>query len=271
MLTALRGFRDFVSTNLRERKRTMAMARIEVAKRYSGATLSYLWAVVKPSVFIAVYWFAISVGVRRGAPVGEAPFIAWLIPGILPWFFMSEVLTVGGSSIRNNKRLVTKMVYPVSTIPTFTVLGLYLTHIALIAVAAALFVFAGFGVTAHVVQMLYYVSCSFALALALALLLSTLTVLSRDVEHMIKSVVQVLFWMTPIIWPLSSLGAFWRHVVMLNPIVYLVEGYRNAFVYGRWFYTQWYYGLYFWAIVIAVVLFGSYLYEKTHGEFADVL
>ena len=49
--------------------------------------------------------------------MGEVPYILWLIPGIMPWFFISDALTIGGSAIRSNSHFVTKMVYPVATLP----------------------------------------------------------------------------------------------------------------------------------------------------------
>ena len=271
MLTALRSLITITKENIAECGRTLAMSRIDLAKRYSGASLGYFWAVLKPSLFVTVYWFAIAIGVRGGAPIAGVPFIYWLIPGIAPWFFMSEALTIGGSAIRNNKRLVTKMVYPVSTIPTFTVLALFLVHVALVAFVCVVFVLTGFGLSLYALQLPYYLACSFALALSLGLLLSTLTVLSRDVEHMIKSTVQVMFWLTPIIWPIASLGAWMRRVIMINPLVYLVEGYRNSLVSERWFFDQVAYTVYFWGFVTAVALLGSFLYAKSRAEFPDVL
>jgi ABC-type polysaccharide/polyol phosphate export permease len=262
---------QIIRVNAQERERTFAMAVMELRKRYVGAKLGYYWAIIRPAIFITVYWFAIAVGLRGSRVIGDVPYIFWLIPGIVPWFFMADAMNIGGSSIRSGKRLVTQMVYPVQTIPTFTVLSLYLAHLALAAVALIFFLASGAGLTLHVIQLPYYLLCAFALAMAISSVLSTLTVLSRDVEHITKSVVQFLFWMSPILWSADGLASPLRQVILANPIAYITDGYRNAFLGRAWFYEQWEWALYFWAVVLVLSLLGAYLYDKMRGDFADVL
>ncbi|MDP2401632.1 MAG: ABC transporter permease, partial [Actinomycetota bacterium] len=260
-----------VRTNAIHWRRTLGMARVEVIKRYSGSLLGIFWGIVRPSLFIAVYWFAISIGLRGERLFGDTPFILWLAPGIIVWFFISDALTVGGSSIRKNSHLVTKMVFPVATIPTFTVLSLLVVHLMVLTVVVVIFLASGYGLSVYALQTAYYLLCAVSFSIVAATLLSTLTAVSRDVGHMIKSVMTVLFWLTPIIWPLDRLEGPVRYVIMLNPITYIVQGYRNSFVLDRWFYQQWEYGLYFWGVMLVLTLLTSYLFAKLKGEFADIL
>ena len=58
-----------------------------------------------------------------------------------------------------------------------------------------------------------------------------------------------MFWLTPILWSADNLPRPLKQVVMANPITYIVSGYRNAFVYERWFYQDWQYMLYFWGVM----------------------
>lgn len=66
-----------------------------------------------------MYWFAFSIGLRAGKPVNGYPFFLWLIAGLVPWFYMGDMITGGTNCIRRYSYLVTKMKFPVSTIPTF--------------------------------------------------------------------------------------------------------------------------------------------------------
>jgi ABC-type polysaccharide/polyol phosphate export permease len=271
LLTAARAFVDIFNTNRREFPRSMAMARVDLMKRYSGSSLGIFWALVRPMIFVAVYWFAIAVGIRGGKPMGDDPYIIWLLPGIFPWFFISDSLTTGGSSIRNHKHLVTKMVYPVATIPVFTVISLFFVHLILLGIVLAILLLSGYGLTAYALQLPYYVFCALAFCFVVATLLSTLTAVSRDIEHLVKSTVQVLFWLSPILWSIDRFTGVIRKLIMLNPLAYIIEGYRNALVYERWFYQQPLYFAYFWGFLLVLALVTSFLFAKLQGEFADVL
>lgn len=272
MLTAFRSLANIVSVNARYFARTVAMARFELAKRYSGSLFGYFWALVKPTLFISVYWFAISIGIRGGKPMdGNIPYVLWLLPGILPWFFISDAMTVGGTSIRENKHLVTKMVFPVETIPTFTVISLLIVHLMLLTLGILVFVFSGFGVTIYALQLPYYLFATVAFCLVVATFLSTLTVVSTDIGHLVRSTTTVMFWLSPILWQVNKFTGWTKRVILLNPIAYPVEGYRNCFVEPHWFFHQWKYGLYFWGFLLLLSLLTGYLYAKLRSDFADVL
>ena len=271
MLYAIDNLIAMTRTNVEHFKLTLGMARVDLAKRYSGSTLGIFWAVVRPVVFISVFWFAVAVGFRGGGVREGVPVIFWLTPGIIAWFFVSESITQAGSSIRRNSHLVTRLVFPVATIPTFTVLALFFAHLMVLAVIIIIFIASGQGLTIYFLQLPYYVLCTLAFSIVAATFFSALTAVSKDVGHLIASLMTVLFWVTPIIWPLEPLGGTLKHAIMLNPITYLVQGYRNAFVFDHWFFEQWEYTLYFWGFMLVFALLTSYLFAKLKDDFADIL
>ena len=203
--------------------------------------------------------------------MGDVPYILWLLPGIIPWFFLSDSLTTGGTAIRANSHLVTKMVYPVATIPVSEVLSLFYVHMMMLGIMIAIFLFSGFGLTVYFVQIVYWVATCLLFAIVVATLLSALTAVSRDIGHMVKSTIQALFWLSPILWSADRLDGTLRLIIMANPIAYLVQGYRNCFVYETWFFEQWRYMAYFWLLMLGLILFTSFLFTKLQNEFADVL
>jgi ABC-type polysaccharide/polyol phosphate export permease len=268
------AFNDFlrlVRINAQNIRRTYAMAQVTLTKRYSGSALGVTWALVKPMIFVAAYWFAIAIGLRGSMPMGDVPYILWLVPGLMPWFFISDALTTGGAAIRSNSHFVTKMVYPVATLPISEVLSLYFIHLMLMCITVALFVVSGFGLSVYFLQVPYYLLCALAFAAVISMLLSALTAISRDVLQAVKSVTTLMFWLTPILWSADNLPSPAKEVVMANPITYIVSGYRNAFVYQRWFYQDWQYMLYFWAVIAILALLASFIFTKLEPEFADVL
>jgi ABC-type polysaccharide/polyol phosphate export permease len=113
--------------------------------------------------------------------------------------------------------------------------------------------------------------CCIAFTAVLATLLSALTAVSQDVLQAVKSLITLLFWLTPVLWSADKLGSPLKQIVMANPIVYIITGYRNTFVNQRWVFQDWQYAIYFWTAMVVLTLLASYLFTKLEPEFADVL
>ena len=134
-----------------------------------------------------------------------------------------------------------------------------------------IFVISGQGLSIHILQLPYYMLCAlvFSRGRGDVLLYAHRAQQGCGTSHRVDH--DVLFWLTPIIWPLEQLEGTLKHIIMLNPITYLVQGYRNAFVFDHWFFEQWEYTLYFWAFMIVFALLTAYLFAKLKDDFADIL
>ena len=117
-----KSYKDAFLVNIKEHTQhtpqVVKLSFADLKKTYHGSALGWAWAVIKPVVTIFVYWFAIAVGLRQGGDVDGYPYILWLISGIVPWFYMGDTITGGTGCIRKYSYLVTKMQFPVTTIPT---------------------------------------------------------------------------------------------------------------------------------------------------------
>ena len=266
-----RSLAAVIGTNCRYAKQTFHMAIIELKKTYASSSLGLVWAAVKPTLFVLVYWFGIHYGIRGGKDTESEPFLLWLIAGILPWFFISECLVQGGTSIRRHRHLVTKAVFPVATIPTITEISLFLVHLGLLAVATVVFAVSG-QLTWSAFQLLYGAACLFLLMWVVDLFFSALVVVSRDFEYFLKSAVQVLFWLSPILWRVDRIRDYrWLYyIVRANPITDIIEVYRDAF-FGRVGFTHFVQLGCFWAEMIVGLLLSCWVYKRLEGEFADIL
>ena len=133
-------FIQIVKEHFEYMQQILKLARADLIKTYRGAALGWSWAIIKPTVQIFVYWFAFEIGLRSGKPVNGFPFFLWLISGLVPWFYISDMLTSGTESIRKYSYLVTKMKFPVATIPTFVSLSKLFVDVLLIIVMLLIFV-----------------------------------------------------------------------------------------------------------------------------------
>lgn len=266
-----KSFAEVIRTNVKNGRQTLNMAMIELKKTYASSTLGMVWALIKPALFVLVYWFGIQFGIRGGASDDGEPFILWLIAGILPWFFVSESLVQVGMSIRNHRYLVTKSVFPVATIPTITEVSLFTVHLMLVAIATVIFAIAG-RLTAAFFQIFYGMLCLFVLMWVCGMLFSALVVVSRDFEYMLKSATQILFWLSPILWRIEKIaGIRWLYyLIRINPISYVIEVYRDAF-FGRICFVNVAQLACFWAEMLVGALIACFVYKRLEREFADIL
>ena len=133
---------EIIKDHIQYRQQIFKLAKADLVKTYRGAALGWAWAVIKPAVTIFVYWFTFQVGIRGiGNEVDGFPYFLWLISGVIPWFYMSDMITGGTECIRKYSYLVTKMKFPISTIPTFFSISKYMVHLALLAIMIVIFCF----------------------------------------------------------------------------------------------------------------------------------
>ena len=132
-------FKEILKDHIRYRHQLVSLAISDLKKQYAGSALGIAWALIRPAILIFVFWFAFTFGLRHGADKNGFPFFLWLIAGMIPWFYMRDMFTGGANSIRKYKFLVTKIKYPVSTIPTFVSISNLVTHIGLLAIMMIIF------------------------------------------------------------------------------------------------------------------------------------
>lgn len=276
MISAFKSLANIIAVNAKNFRQSVSMAAVQLNKAYSGSSFGMVWAFVKPVLFVLVYWFGITIGIKGGS-YGDVPYIYQLIAGILPWFFISEAWLKCGTSIRRNKHLVTKTVFPISTIPMFEEMYLFFIHLILVGLATVIFAFSGY-ISVSFIQIIYGMICIFVLIWSISLIFSACVVISRDFEHLIKSLTQVLFWLSPILWNIEKVEKYKviHFIVRLNPVSYVTEVYRAAFLGSNgntysWFFYDIKGTVCFWIEIVVIALLGSYLFKKLEREFADIL
>jgi teichoic acid transport system permease protein len=225
---------------------------------------------------IAVYSFVFGAGFRQGKPISEhISYFEWLLAGISVWFFINQSILLGSKSIYTRIRMVSKMSFPMSVIPTFVIITKFYQHLMVLAAVIIILQCTGAYVTIQVLQLPYFMLSTIALMVSLSLITSTLATIVRDVQMIIQSIMRILFYLTPILWPLDM---FEHHkwiqtIVMLNPLNYLIEGYRSSLLgYPSWFSIDRYgYTLYFWAMVLILFVLGAWIHTKFRDRFVDFL
>ncbi|MCI5899950.1 MAG: ABC transporter permease [Firmicutes bacterium] len=254
------------------RKLIFQLARNDFKKKYAGSYLGIVWAFVQPVVTIMVYWFVFGLALRNPTP-RPVPFVLWLIAGLVPWFFFQDGLVNGTNALLEYNYLVKKVVFRIDILPMVKVVSAIFVHLFFVLVTLILYTAMGYFPTIYTLQVIYYTFCVFVLVLGLSYMTSSVVVFFRDLTQVINIALQVGVWMTPIMWSLDDvgIGGILAKILKLNPMFYIVQGYRDAFVNKVWFWERPWLSLYFWIVTLVFWLIGTRLFKKLKVHFADVL
>ena len=248
------------------------LSRNDFKSKYAGSYMGIVWAFLQPVVTVLVYWFVFTMGGRPtiGAD-GKYPFVLWLIVGIVPWFFFSDALSQGTSALLSYQFLVKKVVFKISILPIIKIISALFIHLFLIGVTLILLIFSGYYPSLYWLQLPYFIVCEFLLVLGMSYITCSIVVFFRDLGQIISIALQVGVWITPIMWNLNSMSRTWQVIFKLNPVYYIVDGFRMSLLDKMWFWEHFYSTAYFWIFTVVMFLFGALIFKRLKVHFADVM
>lgn len=248
------------------------LSKNDFKSKYSGNYLGIFWAFVQPVVTVLVYWFVFAVMRGDWGLDGNGyPFVLWLIAGIVPWFFFSDALSQGTGALLSYEYLVKKVVFKISILPIIKVISAMFIHLFFVAFSLILLMCYGYMPDLYSLQIVYFTLCMFLLTLAISYITCSVVVFFRDLGQIISIALQVGIWITPIMWNIEILPRPLQIVFKLNPVFYVVDGYRMALLDKMWFWEHFYSTAYFWMFTVVCFLFGALVFKRLKVHFADVL
>ncbi len=256
---------------------TFKLAKNDLKNRFAGSYLGTIWAFVQPVVTILLFWFVFEKGLhagpqglREGIPV---PFILWLTAGLVPWFFFQDSVISGTNTLYEYAFLVKKVVFSIGILPAVKVISNLFVHIAFVGIMLIIYIAMGMPPDIYAVQIIYYSFAMFCLALAVVYTTSALCVFFKDLANIVGILMQVLMWSTPIMWNIDAMNPspVLGFILRLNPMFYIVQGYRDSMIGGVWFFEKPYLTLYFWVLTLVLFLIGTTVFRRLRVHFADVL
>lgn len=249
--------------------RILSLIKYERLAKNRESKLGSLWDILSPIIQIGTYWFVFGLGIRGGKPVGDIPYMMWMLGGLIPWFFLSACIRTGTSSILSKVSVLEKMNFPTSILITTSVLNEMISHLIMIGIVYVIFLIQGYHPNITNINLIYYLFCATFFSISFGLVFSVLTMLARDVKNIVTSSMRMLFYITPVLWTTDKLPVFIQGVMKLNPLSYIIEGYR-ASLFPSLSPMNALAGLYFWAITICMFMFGCKLIHKYRYKFLDL-
>lgn len=247
------------------------LAKNDFKKRYAGSYLGAVWAMIQPVVTVFMYWFVFdNLGFMRGG-MTDVPYVLFLTAGLVPWFFFTESLTNGTMALLEYNYLVKKVVFKISILPIIKIIAATFIHAFFVLVLLVIACIYGYYPTIYTIQIFYYSICMFIFVLALSYTTCAVVIFFRDLSQIINIVLQIGMWATPILWNIESIGGIWKTVFKINPLVYIVNGYRSAIYEREWFWQDFYSTVYFWIVTVVLFLIGAVIFKRLKPHFADVM
>lgn len=246
------------------------LAQNDFKTRYAGSYLGVFWAFVQPIITVLIYWFVFQVGFKS-APIDDFPFVLWLIAGIVPWFFFSEALMNATNSLIEYSYLVKKVVFKISVLPVVKIISALFVHAFFVVFTILVYALNGYGVGVYSIQIIYYSICTLYLALGITFATSAMILFFRDLGQVINIILQIGMWMTPIMWNYNMVSEKYQWILKINPMYYIVEGYRDTFINKIWFFERFNQTIYFWIISTCLFFIGMIIFKKLKPHFSDVL
>ena len=253
------------------------LARDDFRQKFAGSYLGIFWAFVQPVVITLVYWFVFQKALHAGTQAAregiEVPYVLWLIAGLVPWFYFSEAVNTGAHVLLEYSFLVKKVVFNIRILPAVRILSSLFVHVFFVAFMLFLYAVSGLRPTLYAIQLVYYSFCMLALCLGLCYLTGSVSVFFRDLTQVINILLQIGIWFTPIMWNIQAMNFSkpLMALLRLNPMFYVVQGYRDALIGHVWFWQRPGQTILFWAVTVVIWILGQTVFNRLRPHLADVI
>ena len=259
---------------IRKRRLVWDLSKADFRKRFVGSYFGIVWMFVQPMVTVLIYFLVFQIGLKSEPPIPGAPYVLWLVPGIVPWFFFSETLNCITNCLQEYHYLVKKVVFQVEILPIIKLLSCLLVHSFFVLIMLLMFGIYRWSVFFTWVQLVYYSFAASLLALGIGYFTSAVNVFFKDMAQIVSICLQFGMWLTPIMYHESLFAdeAPWAVTLLkLNPFYYISTGYRDSMLTGDWFWMRPKLTLYFWAVTLVMGLVGLKVFKRLRPHFSDVL
>ena len=244
----------------------------DIKERYAGSVMGVFWTFLQPLLQILLFWLVFSqiMKIRIRVDTGEIPFLAFLLSGLLPWFALQEGVIRGASSIVDKRHIIKKVIFPAELFPITAVTSSFAHHgIGFLIFLVVYFIWKGDISLFQIYFTAGLVFIQIVLTTGLSFIFSSLTVYLRDIAQVLGMVMQALFYMSTILFPITAIPDKLKFFISINPATALSEAYHSVILYNRL--PEAGSMIYLNVVTVFVFIAGVYLFRKLKKGFADVL
>lgn len=246
----------------------------DIKKKVSGSYFGYFWLVFKPIISILIMWWVFTYGFRTPPVSNQGSFIVWLSSGLIIWFFLADSLSAATESLIEYRFLLKQSAFSAYKIIFAKIATSNISLLSLLILLSFLYIYTQEKHSIYVFLSIYYIIALQILIFAMSLIMAPIRLFIKDVSDILNSLLQLFFWLTPVIWNINFINIEYRWMVFINPITYIIEGMRLSFSPNP---TQIEWGLfiqgtlYFWCITGILICIGTILFNKLKPHFNEII
>jgi lipopolysaccharide transport system permease protein len=263
------GFGYHLRSIWKHREIVYFLALKDIKIRYKFSSLGFLWAIIQPLGQMIILSVVFSLVVRFKIPA----YPAFLLVGLLPWSFFSISVNFTTPAMMDNSNLIKKVYFPRDIIPIAQILSNLFDYCIALVILVPFLLFFGIGFSRQLILLPFVIVVQLILTTGVCLLLSSLTVIYRDIKYMKELLLMFGFYASPVFYPASfvqdNMGSFAHTLYFLNPMAGLLQFYRCIFYYQQWpgagliVYTS--------AVSFLILIIGFKVFQKYERLFADLV
>lgn len=257
---------------LKYRHFILSSIRNELVSRFARSKLGGLWMIVNPLAQVAIYALILSNVLAAKLPgmIGNKyAYAIYLMAGLLAWNLFNEIISRCLNIFIENGNLMKKMNFPRITLPTIVAGSCLLNNILLFIAMLGVFALLGHQFNIAMLWLIPLTLIVAMLALSIGLILGIMNVFLRDIGQVTPIIMQMLFWFTPVVYPVSIIPEAYRHWLSLNPMYPLTSAYQQVIVYGNA--PSWEGILIIAAVGLILAGISLFMFRRASAEMADSL
>lgn len=243
----------------------LLMTKKELKIKYKNSILGILWSMLNPLLMLVIYTIAFKYILK----VEVENFSLYMFCGLLLWIFFQNSVTQSMASIINNRHLLTKVYFPRLILPLVVVNSNFINLVLNSIILFMAIIFFNVSITWSYLLIPFLVILLYLFVLGFSLILTTLNTRFQDTAHLVEVIFSALFYLTPIIYPLSIVPEHLKLYIMLNPFTSIVECFRSIIIEGKAPDTALFITFIVFSTIILVV--GISVFKKYEKYFIDEL
>ena len=207
------AYRELLKTSIKK----------DIGGKYKKSFLGVLWSFVNPLLQITVYAIIFPLIMRNNIE----NYTVFMVCGLIPWNFFATSLNRSSFVMIENGNIIKKVYFPREILPLSLVTSETVNFLISSLIMLAFTLFSGMGISIYILLYPLILLVQYIMQLGLALILSSVTVYFRDLQHFIGVLLQLFFYATPIVYSVQTIPENYRWILKLNPMTYVIEGYRD--------------------------------------------
>ena len=273
MWTVVKSIFDLAAEQVRNLGMTFRLAIYDTQARNAHKYLGTLWEILDPLFQVLIYAVIFGGGFRTKAPVEGMPYFVWMSVGFSAWYLVNQGFSDTIRSMQDQIFMVRNVKFPVSILPSIRVVQVFPAVASISVVAAISMIVTGnFHPSLYWLQIVYYGIAALLMLFFLGIFSATINILIPDYDMIIRQVLRLTFFMSGILFQPEK-GTFFNNLIYystkINPFYYIVNGWRETFLYQHWFWNSPASMMMFWLEILLFAIIGSHLYLKFRDQLID--